>query len=337
MTKSKARYKNLSASSALPESHDGQFARLLIYAIVAAMLTLFAWAAVTPVNEITTGSGTIKTRILAEQVEHPEGGVVKDVLVATGDVVETGTPLLAFDTSSLAREQQKLSATQVALRAERQRIEFVLSGTGHIPDFADLAELSPEELLFWVEQSFLDAQLDLIDADSRSVLSAIDMLHARQNSLRRELLILEARLARTRKGQQSGAIPLNTVDAVEREFLQLQRSLLESRGEIIEQQNALETNKLRKAELLARRSREAALRRAEIEEQIVAVEQAMAETQARMDRAIVRATVAVIAFGLESEILPAASASMFASTGSGKQNLCRSTGLYSQLTAWSFM
>ena len=285
-------YPGLDASGTLPEAHEGRFAKALVITIFAAMIALVLWAAITPVNEITTGSGVIKTQALAERVEHPDGGVVARISAVAGQQVRVGTELLVFETSSLEREMEKLQATRVSLEAELGRIGFVLEGKGRIPSFTQLSDLSAEELLFWAEQSYLDAQLNLIDADSRAITPALAILKDRIASMERELEILSGRLERNRSGQASGAIARNTVEQIERDYLQLQRSILELRGEISAQRSALEANALKTTELFAKRNREAALRQSEIQEQIVNVSVTMAEITARIDRATVRATTA---------------------------------------------
>lgn len=291
MTRDKNKtYTGLDASGALPEAHEGRFAKALVATIVAALAALLLWAAITPVNEITTGNGLIKTQALAERVEHPDGGVVARISAVAGQQVRVGTELLVFETGSLEREMEKLRATRASLEAELGRIRFVLEGTGRIPNFSQLSELSAEELLFWAEQSYLDAQLNLIDADSRAITPALAILKARITSMERELEILGGRLERNRSGQASGAIARNTVEQIERDYLQMQRSVLELRGEISTQRSALEANALRTTELFAKRNREAALRQSEIEEQIVNVSVTMAEVAARIERATVRAT-----------------------------------------------
>ena len=284
-------FQQLNASAALPEAHEGRFAKSIIMTILIAMIALFLWAATTPVNEITTGQGIIRTRALVEQVEHPDGGIVATLEAAKGEYVEAGTAILTLDTSSLEREMTKLRATRDSLSAELGRILFVLQGKGTVPDFASLDELSPEELLFWAEQSYLSAQLDLIHADSRAIDSAIKVLNQRRENLQQEVLLLNARLARNRKGLKSGAIALNTVEQLEREKLQLQRSILGIQGEIASQHSAIAANHLREAELLANRQREAALRRADVEEKVVAVSQTMSEINARIERSVVTASV----------------------------------------------
>ena len=285
------RHGALNASANLPEAHDTRFARRLIYIILATLAAVLIWSANTPVNEITSGSGLIQTRTLVERVEHPDGGLVAEILVSKGQRVAAGTRILSFDTDSLDREMGKLRATQTALLAERSRIAFLLEDKGDIPVFDDLSELEPEELLFWAEQSYLTAQLDLIEAEREAIEASRAVQFARRENLQKEAVLLEGRLLRSRRGQSTGALARNDVERIEREYLQLERSLIDLDGEIAAQKNAIETNRLKRAELLTQRQREAALRRAEVEEKIVTVALSIAEVEARIDRADVVATV----------------------------------------------
>ena len=285
------RHGALNASSNLPEAHDTRFARRLIIILLATLVAIVVWAANTPVNEITSGSGIIQTRTLAERVEHPDGGLVTKVLVAKGQRVTAGTNLMIFDTSSLERELGKLRASQGALFAERHRIAFLLENKGVVPPFSDLAQLQPDELLFWAEQSYLTARLDLIEAERVAIEASYAVLLARRSNLQKEAMLLKGRVERSRRGQTSGALARNDVEKIEREYLQMERALIDLEGEIAGQLNGLETTDLRQAELLAERQREAALRRAEVEEKIVSVALSIAEIEARIDRATVTATV----------------------------------------------
>lgn len=285
------RHGALNASANLPEAHDTRFARRLIFIILATLVAVLVWAANTPVNEITSGGGVIQTRTLVERVEHPDGGLVAEILVVKGQRVSAGTRLLVFDTDSLHREMGKLRASQSALLSERSRIAFLLEDKGVVPAFRDLSELEPAELLFWAEQSYLTAQLDLIEAERQAIDASRALMFARRDNLRKEAALLEGRVERSRRGQASGALARNEVESIEREFLQMERALIDLDGEIAAQKNALETSLLKRAELLTQRQREAALRRAEVEEKIVSVALSIAEVEARIARAEVVATV----------------------------------------------
>lgn len=316
------RHGALNASAGLPEAHDTRFARRMIFLLMSILVAAVIWAGLTPVDEITTGTGVIKTQVLVERLEHPDGGLVAEIHVSRGDEVTVGTPILTFDTRSLERELGKLTAKKSALQAEQSRITFLLEDKGTIPNFETIADLAPDELLFWVEQSYLAAQLDLLEAEQQSIEASIASIMARRRNLAQEAGLLVARLERSQKAGQMGIISRNDLEQQERELLQLERVLLEMDGNIAAQKNELETSALRKTELLSKRRREAALRRAEIEEKFVETTLSIAEISSRIERAHVVASVTgtvmelavanpreVIAPGdLIAEIVPGASA-----------------------------
>jgi HlyD family type I secretion membrane fusion protein len=91
------------------------------------------WAFRAPLAAAVIASGSFVATGQNKIVQHLEGGIIKEILVAEGDRVEEGTVLLRLDeTASLANErelelrQQRLEATEARLLAEyEERDELV--------------------------------------------------------------------------------------------------------------------------------------------------------------------------------------------------------------------
>lgn len=280
----------LDAAAALPESHDSRFARRMIWIIFAGLFAVLLWAGNTPVKEVTSGQGTIVTQANVEVVEHPDGGLVAAIAAVEGQSVEVGETLVTLDTGTLERELAKLSVTRDALLAERARVDLILDGERRAE------ALTPQDgttrtLLFWAEVAYLDAQLDILDADRGALDAAIGVLVAREANLTREATILRSRLSRSRGAQSRGTLAETEIETQERALLQTERQLLEVAGDLSNQRSAQEGIDLRRAELIAARRREAALRKAEVEEQIANAELTISELEARLMRSSIVATV----------------------------------------------
>ncbi|MEO0918729.1 MAG: hypothetical protein AAFY31_17420 [Pseudomonadota bacterium] len=142
----------MDAHADLPEARDLRFARASILTLLLAILSLIAWSSLTPVNEIATGHGVIVTELKIERVEHPTGGQVRSVDVEVGQMVEAGARLISFETTTIAREVEKLEASLAALALERARLDFVLQGRLPQDISLDMVPQTPEGLLFWTEQ-----------------------------------------------------------------------------------------------------------------------------------------------------------------------------------------
>lgn len=281
----------LDANAELPESHDLRFARWLVFTLVSLIFVLLTWSAYVPVNEVASGRGVIQTETDIERLEHKTGGQIQSIHVRPGQIVQAGEPVVSFKTASLVREIEKNRASLAALRAERARLNYVLKG--ELPDTIPLARLSqnPEGLLFWSEQSYVEAQLDLFEAEQGAIQDSLELLANRKTNLKGELALLRRRFLRSRKGRDSGALSKNEVERQEREVLQAERSLLILQSEIASQKNASIEIELRSIELLAKRRREAALRVASVDSEIAATELTIAELRDMVATYDVRASV----------------------------------------------
>src|SRR5688572_12945482 len=62
---------------------------------------LGAWAATTDIAGAVVAPGIIVTEGGAQRVQHPEGGIVAEILVENGDVVEAGQLLLRLDNAAV--------------------------------------------------------------------------------------------------------------------------------------------------------------------------------------------------------------------------------------------
>jgi HlyD family secretion protein/epimerase transport system membrane fusion protein len=91
------------------------------------------WASVAPLTSAAIAPGTVVVDSNRKSVQHLEGGVIREILVRDGDVVEAGEVLLRLDGASiraaLASLQPMLTtneAQKARLRAEREGLDVIL-------------------------------------------------------------------------------------------------------------------------------------------------------------------------------------------------------------------
>ncbi|HBX98074.1 MAG TPA: hypothetical protein DEG72_14355, partial [Hyphomonas sp.] len=83
---------------------------------------LFIWSAVVPLESAVVAPGTVQVSGANKTVQHLEGGIVKEILVADGDTVEIGQPLIRLDTSGVAASLASLEAQLFTLAGEEARL-----------------------------------------------------------------------------------------------------------------------------------------------------------------------------------------------------------------------
>ncbi len=93
-------------------------------------LTLFAlvfgffglWAGIAPLDGAAFAPGTVTVKSYKKTVQHLEGGIVSDILVQDGDLVESGQPLLVLDATQPRASLEMANSEYIALKARESRL-----------------------------------------------------------------------------------------------------------------------------------------------------------------------------------------------------------------------
>ncbi|WP_209009084.1 HlyD family type I secretion periplasmic adaptor subunit [Pseudovibrio japonicus] len=98
--------------------------RVLVVLIGLLLIAFLVWASVTQLEEVTRGDGRVIPSAKIQVLQSPEGGVIQEVLVKTGDLVSKGDVLIRLDDTGFSANLGELVAKQLALEIARERLEF---------------------------------------------------------------------------------------------------------------------------------------------------------------------------------------------------------------------
>jgi len=106
---------------ALEEPRVHRLERAVVFGAGLLVASALAWATLTHVPEIAVGQGEIAPAVAAAPVQHLEGGIVAEVLVEEGDLIEAGQPLLRMNDTAVDAElaQARLRLESLQLQASR--------------------------------------------------------------------------------------------------------------------------------------------------------------------------------------------------------------------------
>lgn len=141
-----------------------------IWLITLIVAVFVVWSAFAPLDEIVRGIGKVVPTMKNQVIQNLEGGIVTELFVTEGDVVEAGQLVVKMDETRFQSAYQELQDQSWALilRLARLRAEGDLSND-FIPD-EELLRLAPEHAesevqLFQARRSELQAKMrDLQDA-----------------------------------------------------------------------------------------------------------------------------------------------------------------------------
>jgi len=82
-----------------------------------------SWAAFAPLDSAALAPGVVTVQSYRKTVQHLEGGIVKELLVHDGDVVQAGAPLIILDDTQLKAEFEMVKGQLIAVQAMEARLQ----------------------------------------------------------------------------------------------------------------------------------------------------------------------------------------------------------------------
>ncbi|WP_461517823.1 HlyD family type I secretion periplasmic adaptor subunit [Porticoccus sp.] len=223
------KYMSYSSEAVLKQSP--RVAQLLLWVVAALIVVMVIWASLANIDEFTRGEGKIVPSSDIQIVQNLEGGILALLLVAEGDVVDRGQPLLQIDDTIFAStyKERALQAEQLTVKAARLRAEA--NGTSFDEELTKLGG-SFNKLLIASERALYESRLqehqsqqEILNQKASQKYQELSSIKVNRNSLSDSYDLLRRELNFTR--------PLVAEGAVSRvELLRLERQTNDLKGEL---------------------------------------------------------------------------------------------------------
>lgn len=103
-------------------------ARALLYSIIFTFIALLIWAALAPLDEIARGDGKVIPSQRLQTLQSLDGGLVKEILVREGQIVEAGEILIKVDPTRFIASYAESRSQFSSLSAEVARLKALVTG-----------------------------------------------------------------------------------------------------------------------------------------------------------------------------------------------------------------
>ena len=192
------------------------------------LLLLLVWAALAQVDEVARGEGKVVPTRQVQVIQSVDGGVVDEILVREGQVVELGQSLLRVDPTRFESNLGESRASQLALQAKALRLQALTRGSAFNPP-ADLVRDAPdivahERRLYESKRDEISTQVSMAQSQLSQRQQELNEVRARRSQAERGLELLQKELKVTRPLVRTGAVS-------EVEVLRLERDQARLRGE----------------------------------------------------------------------------------------------------------
>ena len=206
-----------------------QRAQKIVRAAVISVLLLIVWASLARVDEITKGDARVISSRQLQLIQSLDGGVVSEILVKEGQVVEKDQLLLKIDETRATSGVRESAAQGFALRARQARLRALAEGSAFQPPAMSGSDeekriLEEERRLYETRLSELNTMLAINRQQLAQREQELSEMRARKTSADRGLDLSTQELNKTRPLLATGAVS-------EVDILRLEREVSKARGD----------------------------------------------------------------------------------------------------------
>lgn len=158
---------------ALSETREGEahpLARPILWACVGVVLLFIVWASFATIDEVVRGEGKIVPNSRVQVIQSLEGGILRDLLVREGQIVEAGQVLAKLDDTRFNTAAAETEAQVKALTAAIARLEAEVLGYTEVRFPASIPANDPviasEQALFRARRQNLNATLAALSSET---------------------------------------------------------------------------------------------------------------------------------------------------------------------------
>jgi adhesin transport system membrane fusion protein len=202
---------------------------VLLAAVVIFVILAIAWAAYFEIEEVARGEGRVITRSQVQVITNLEGGIIAEILVREGDVVQKDQPLVRIDPTRFVAAHRETEQGALALKARVARLtaEANRATLAMRPDVqqADPALAERETALHRSRQAELAAKTEVLRQQLVQRQSELTELQSRAERLAEQLVLVDRELAITAPLVKRGIVS-------EVELLRLEREQTRTRTDL---------------------------------------------------------------------------------------------------------
>ncbi len=203
-------------------------ARTLLRVIALFFVSFVLWAALTEVDEFTRGEGKVIPSQQVQIIQNLEGGILAELYVAEGDIVERGQSIARLDDTRFSSSLREAGVTLAQLQIKSARLRAEAEGEAFtVPENTDwnAALVRQEREFYESRQSEYQSNRQVLEQQVAQRQQEVSELKAKEEQVAKSYAFLEQEVTLTRPLVSQGAVS-------EVELLRLERQLNDLEGEL---------------------------------------------------------------------------------------------------------
>jgi HlyD family secretion protein len=268
------------------------------------------WSVMTSIAGAIVAPGRIEVEKNRQVVQHLDGGIVSDILVAEGDLVDAEALLIKLDATLLQSELVIIEGQLFELMARRGRLEAERDGVARLafdgvltqaasirPEVADL--IAGQRRLFDARADTTGKEVEQMRKRRGQIRNQIEGINAQQTSLGTQLSLIQRELTNQQGLLAKGLTQASTVLALQREQASLEGRLGELLASEAQAEGRITEIDIEVLKLTTQLREDAITRLRDIQYRELELAEQRRSAIERLSRLDVRAPVSGIVYGMQ--------------------------------------
>ena len=269
-----------------------------------------AWAIQAQISGAIVSTGKIEVDQNRQIVQHPDGGVVHDILVEEGDVVEDGDVLVQLDETLLASELTIIEGQLFEMMARRGRLESERDGEidivfdDEIRTVSQTSEDVREQMagqvrLFVARSASIEKEIEQLGKRRIQITDQIIGIDAQMDAMNIQLDLLAQELANQQELLDKGLAQIARVLNLQREQARLSGTVGELKAQRAQAEGRITELEIEILKIETQRREEAITRLRDLQFQELELSEQRRNLEERLSRLEIRAPVSGIVYGMQ--------------------------------------
>jgi len=257
------------------------------------------WAGLAPLDEGVPTPGMVSIDTKRKVVQHQTGGIVREVQVKEGQMVNAGQVLIRLDDAVVRANFESVRQHYLTFRSMEGRLLAEQAGQSRISFHADLLQagddlltrqnMRNQEQLFQSRRQALQAEMQAFAESSRGQAAAIEGFQGLLVSRKRQLELLHEELAGVRDLVKEGYAPRTRQMEVERSAAEAMGSMADLQANIQRARSAIAEQKLHAIQRQQEYRKEVDTQLADVRREVQADAQKFKAAAEELERMTIRA------------------------------------------------
>lgn len=267
------------------------------------------WSVETEISGAVIATGTVQVENQSQIVQHPDGGVVDEILFREGDRVASGNVLIRLDGTFFRTELSIIEAQLADAFAQRGRLIAERDGLespvfSNRPSFETVDDDALQELidgqstLFQARAASLQQETEILGQEAGQISRRIEGIEANINALFRQQTLIEADVEALEELVTRGLSQVSQLNALLREEARLNGEVAQLQSEAAEAGARIQQIELERVRLTVLRQEQAIARLRELDFSEIELLERRLGLLERLERLDIRAPVGGTVFGM---------------------------------------